>query len=116
MKIKQAGLILVALLLGGLLLASSAMAGTPKDGKYYFDTLKESMLEVLAENQALINVNPDGSVKNKKLLPKSYYKKAYEQFKKIGVGKKFKLKALKGETDPEVIAPILTTFLQAGQS
>ena len=115
MKIKQAGLILVALLLGVLFIASSSMAGTPKDGKYYFDTLKESMLEVIAENQALINVKPDGSIKSKKLLPKSYYKKTYEQFKKIGVGKKFKLKALKGETDPQVIAPILTTLLQAGR-
>ncbi len=111
------GLVLVwgviVLLLGGQPLNVSA--GTVKDGKYYFDALKESMLEVLEENQDLINRKPDGSVKDPALLPKAYYRKAYKQFKKIGVGRHFKLKALKGETDPKVIASVLTTLLQAGR-
>ena len=93
----------------------SASAATPHDGKFYFDNLKESMLEILAENQKLINTNPDGSRKTKKLTPKAIYKKTYEQFKKIGAGKTFKMKEMKGETDPAKIAPVLTTLLQAGR-
>ena len=41
--------------------------GVYTGGKFYFDNLKESMLEILEENQKLINTNPDGSMKTKKL-------------------------------------------------
>ncbi len=88
---------------------------TLEDGEYYFQKMKESMIEVLEENQELINTNPDGSIKNKKKKEKTFYKKSYDQFKKIGVGKTFKLKALKGQKNPEIIAPILSTLLQAGR-
>ncbi len=53
---------------------TNALAGTPHDGGYYFDTMKDAMLEVVKENQKLINSNPDGSVKNKKLTPDVFYK------------------------------------------
>ncbi|MCD6388533.1 MAG: DUF3365 domain-containing protein [Desulfobulbaceae bacterium] len=106
-------LLLTLFFLGVIL--SPALAATPKDGKYYFDQLKESILDVLNENQGLINTNPDGSMKTKKLAPKDFYKRIYEQFKKIGVGKTFKMKDMKGETDPAKIAPALTTLLQAGR-
>ncbi len=90
-------------------------ASTVHDGEYYFEKMKESILNVLAENQDLINKKPDGSVKNKKLLPKNYFKASYDRFKKIGVGKTFSRKALKGKHDPEVIASVLATLLQAGR-
>lgn len=90
-------------------------ASSVQDGEYYFSKMKESILEVLDENQDLINKKADGSVKNKKLLPKNFYKSSYDRFKKIGVGKTFSRKALKGEHDPEKIAPFLATLLQAGR-
>lgn len=112
-------------------ICSQAAGKTAHDGTYYFDKMEEAMIDVLSENQKLINANPDGSVKNKKLLPKAIYKKtydlfldfwifsiytgAYQPFNDLGLGKTFKAKALKGETDPAKIAPVLTTLLHAGR-
>lgn len=110
---KTCFLLLILFFLG--LSANPALAATSEDGKYYFDQLKETMLEILSESQGLINTKPDGSMKHKKLAPKAFYKKTYNQFKKIGVGKTFKMKSMKGETDPAKIAPALTTLLQAGR-
>ncbi|MCP4343771.1 MAG: DUF3365 domain-containing protein [Desulfobulbaceae bacterium] len=90
-------------------------APTVQDGEYYFAKMKEAILEVIVENQDIINKKPDGTVKNDKLLPKNFFKSSYDRFKKIGVGKTFSRKALKGEQNPEVIAPVLATLLQAGR-
>jgi hypothetical protein len=93
--------------------SQSALAAT-NDGKYYFTQLKQSIHEIIGENQKLINTNPDGSQKSKKLTPKAIYKKTYEMFKKI-IGSDFKMKHLKGETDPAKIAPVLSALLQSGR-
>ena len=112
---KQCSLGIVAAMIIVGLSCSYGFAGTTQDGKYYFNMMKASMIEVLKENQHLINTKPDGSVKNKKLSPTVFYKQSYDQFKKIGVGKKFSMKKMAGETDPAVIAPVLATLLQAGR-
>lgn len=102
----------------GLIMAlgtfSVAGAGTPKDGRYYFDQMKESIIKVLAENQKLINTNPDGSVKSKKLEPEAVYRESYQTFKTV-MGKDFEMKDLDGQTDPEKIAHALTSLLQASR-
>ncbi len=113
---KRIGYIALALGICGIfLIHTQALSGTPKDGEYYFEKMRESMIEILSENQKLINTKPDGSVKNQKLLPNNIYTESYEQFKKIGIGQSFRLKDLAGETNPEKIAPVLATLLQAGR-
>jgi len=114
-SVKQWRLSLLAAIIIIGMTSSQGFSGTTNDGKYYFNMMKASMIEVLEENQQLINTNPDGSTKDKKLTPGAFYKKSYDQFKKIGVGKKFSMKKMAGETDPAVIAPVLATLLQAGR-
>ncbi len=106
--------LLAALFLTGLICCQS-VAASAKDGKYYFGQMEQSMLEVLAENQKLINTNADGSMKSRKLQPDDFFKQTNKQFKKIGVGRTFRMKNFEGETSPEEIAPVLTTLLQAGR-
>ena len=101
-----------------LLLSVFSWAGaveTPNNGRYYFNQLKNSIISVLQQHQGLINMNPDGTVKNRDLLPKVFFNRAYAQFKKIGVGQDFRMADFANEKNPEVIAPILTTLLQAGR-
>ncbi len=50
---------------------------------WYFKAMKESMVEVVEENQLLINTNPDGSKKNKDLLPEEFYKGIFKTFTAI---------------------------------
>jgi len=98
-----------------LMFVSSAQAvQTPKNGGYYFNEMKASMLEVIEENQGLINKKADGSLKEKKLLPKQLYKKIYRTFKSIA-GKDFTFKKMKAERNPEKIAHILAALLQGGR-
>ncbi len=116
MRMKTLQSIIIVVFVGFIVLISmSAMSETPQDGRYYFDAMKEAMLEILEEHQELINANPDGAVKNKDLEPDAIYKKAYATFKKI-VGRGFSLKDLTGETDPEKITPILASLLQGGRN
>jgi hypothetical protein len=84
-------------------------------GKYYYDNLKQAMITVIDENQGMINTNPDGSVKNQNLTPANYFKLIHEQFVKSGVGKNFSMKNFAGETNPEIIAPVLTALMEAGR-
>lgn len=102
------------LLLVGLVLAAAAApaATTPEDGRYYFDALKSSMLEVLQENQALFNTSAAGGVKDETLTPDAYYSRAYEQFTEL-VDEDFSVSDL--GNDPEAIAQALGTMLQAGR-
>ncbi|MCP4352383.1 MAG: DUF3365 domain-containing protein [Desulfobacterales bacterium] len=111
MKLKKIYCIILALVFVGV---TGVNAGTPKDGMYYFNQMKDSVIEILEENQILINTKPDGSMKTEKLKPEAVYKRAYKMFKKI-VGKDFSLKQLKGETNPEKIAPVLASLLQGGR-
>jgi len=97
-----------------IMFSALAMPGTPYDGDYYFGQMKNSILEILTENQKLINTGPGGALKTEKLKPEAVYRKVYAMFKKIA-GKDFKLSQLKGETDPGKIAPILAALLQAGR-
>jgi len=96
------------------LFVNNAWGKTPKDGKYYFDSMKLSIIEIIDENQALINRNPDGSMKNKKLTPKAIYRKTYDIFKKI-TGAGFSPKSLVGEHSPEKISHTLAALLQGGR-
>ena len=96
-----------------LALAGGATAATAaKDGRYYFDAMKASMLEVLAENQKLINTTPAGAVKDKTLVPEADYARAYESFTEIA-GEDFSVADL--GSDPAAIAQALGTMLQAGR-
>ncbi len=90
-------------------------AKTVQDGQYYFNELKKSMLYVMKQQQTIINMNPDGSVKNKKLLPEAFYKTIYAQFKQMSAGKNFQPGSLKGVNDPGKIATVLASLLQAGR-
>lgn len=95
---------------------TGSFAGTTlNDGAYYYNTMKESMIEVIDENQKLINTNPDGSVKNKKLLSDAFYKNSMREFKRLKMGRTFSLDSFKSVTDPTVIAPVLATLLSAGR-
>ncbi len=85
------------------------------DGAYFFDALKQSMIDVLDDNQALINANADGSQKSPKLLSDAFYRSAYRTFKTI-VGSRFSPKSLKGEVDPEQISHVLAALLQSGRT
>ena len=116
MNVKTILGVVLIILLGGIVLTSiPAMSKTPRDGKYYFEAMKESILEILSEHQQAINTRPDGSVKTKELEAEMLYKRMYAMFKKIA-GKNFRLKALEGETDPAKIAPILVILLQGGRN
>ncbi len=97
-----------------LILASPLLAATPHDGAYYFDALKTSMLEVLAEHQPLFNKTAHDEVKSPDLVPEEIYKYSYNKFKRI-IGHDFQLQSLTNETDPAKIAPVLSTLLQAGR-
>lgn len=97
-----------------LLALSSPARGKDTDGAYYFAELKQSILEVLNENQALINTNPDGSRKSEDLTADRFYSEAYRTFKTI-VGADFAPTSLTGEKDPGRIAQVLGAMLQAGR-
>lgn len=94
--------------------ATGYAVNTERDGLYYFEELRTSILEVLAENQALINQTPRGDVKNPKLEPDAIYREMYQTFKTI-MGKDFNMKELAGQTDPEHIASALTALLQGAR-
>ncbi len=116
MNVKILQSLAVVVLFGIILLTPiPVMSETPQDGKYYFGAMKESIFEILAEHQQLINTNPDGSVKTQDLEPKTFYRGVYAMFKKIA-GKNFRLKDLEGETNPEKIAPIIAMLLQAARN
>ena len=109
----------LAVVTGGAVLFAAgysvSFAGTPHNGAFYYDTMKESMLEVINENQKLINTNADGSVKNKKLTADAFFKNSMREFKRLKLGRNFSLDSFKEETKPEVIAPVLATLLTAGR-
>ena len=90
------------------------LAAEARDGRYYFDALKESMIEVLKERQPLINQNADGSAKSETLLPDKVYAGSYATFKTIA-GADFSPASLAGERDPIKIAQMLTSLLQGGR-
>lgn len=90
-------------------------AKTVQDGEYYFNELKKSIIYVMKQQQTIINMNPDGSVKNKNLLPETYYKAVYAQFKKMAAGKNFQASQLRRVRKPEKIAPVLASLLEAGR-
>ena len=92
-----------------------SLAGTPHNGGFYYDTMKASMVEVINDNQKLINTNPDGSVKDKKLTAEAYFKNSLREFKRLKLGRTFSLDEFKNETNPEVIAPVLAALLSAGR-
>ncbi len=64
------------------------------DGKYYFEVMEASIIEVIEEHQNIINVNADGSVKDRSLTSKQIYRRAYDNFKTITGLKKFSLELL----------------------
>ncbi len=100
-----------------LALAASASTGIstePQTGGFYFDAMKDAIIEVIDENQKLINQTPSGDVKDQELESKAYYKEAYSTFKKIA-GSDFSSKRFADETNPEVIAHTLAAMLQAGR-
>lgn len=112
---KPANTLLSVLLTLVLLGASAArVRGQTKDGAYYFDQLKQSMLEVLTENQKLINQKPDGSPKSDTLAADAFYRETYAVFKSV-MGTDFSPKTLEGQTDAAKIAPVLASLLQAGR-
>ena len=116
MDVKKIMYLVPLILVGTIMLTNTPVVSeTPRDGTYYFEAMKASILEILREHQELINTNPDGSVKTSDLEPEILYKQMYAMFKKIA-GKSFRLKTLKGETDPAKIAPVLVTLLQGGRN
>ena len=115
---KRAAKCLAVLCTGAMVFTSgitNSFAGTPHDGAFYFDTMKEAMIEVVNENQKLINTAADGSVKNKKLIADAFYKNTMREFKRLKLGRSFSMDAFKSEADPTVIAPVLATLLTAGR-
>ncbi len=110
MKKFKISLIAIAFIISTVVVAPAQ----DRDGKFYFNMLKQSMIEVVEKNQDLINTNPDGSVKNKNLTPKAYYKSTYKIFKTI-IGADFSLKSLSGEKDPDAITKVLAALLQSGR-
>ncbi|MCP3943017.1 MAG: DUF3365 domain-containing protein [Desulfobacteraceae bacterium] len=89
-------------------------AAAPQDGLYYFNAMKEAVIEVIDEHQDLFNKTPDGAVKNPKLTGKNYYRSVYKIFKTI-IGADFSPKLLKGVKDPVQISHMLCSLLQAGR-
>jgi len=113
-KIMCLNFLVVICLLGSMGELYAKNYKTEKSGKYYLDIMKESITEVLDENQSLINKNSDGSFKNKKLTPKALYRKMYSTFKKIA-GTGFSPKSLPSEHSPEKVAHLLAVMLQGGR-
>jgi hypothetical protein len=83
-------------------------------GGTYFDALRDSITEVIAEHQDLINRASGDEVKSKDLEAKAFYKATYSTFKKIA-GAGFSPKKFRDETDPEKISHVLAALLQAGR-
>jgi len=94
--------------------AADTETSTKSDGLYYFNAMRDSMKEVIKENQELINTTPDGKAKSESLTPAAQYRTAYANFKKV-MGADFSPKSLKGEYDSEKIAHVLATMLQGGR-
>lgn len=99
-----------------LIIGTTALWATSQhNGSYYYDIMKESILEVINENQKLINTNADGSEKTKKLTAEVFFKNSMREFKRLKVGKGFSEESFRKETDPEKIAPVLAGLLSAGR-
>lgn len=106
---------IISLLFLGTNSLSQVQGETRRDGMYLFSQFKDAIIYVLNRQQKIINTNPDGSVKNKQLESEVYFKRIYKQFKKMEDGRNFRPKSLEGVRDPEIIAPVLVTLLQAGR-
>ncbi|MCB1182487.1 DUF3365 domain-containing protein [bacterium] len=92
--------------------APAPTATTPRDGEYYFGQLRASIVEVVADHQALINRTPTGTVKDPALMPRAYADQAAGVFAGL-VGSGFDPAGL--GRDPAAIARALGTLLQAGR-
>ncbi|MCP4969826.1 MAG: hypothetical protein GY932_04400 [Arcobacter sp.] len=64
------------------------------NNKATLEELKSSTAHVIKVNQKLLNTNKDGSVNDKKFTPEKFDRLAYNQFKKMATGEKWKIKDL----------------------
>lgn len=92
----------------------SACAAEGRDGAYYLEAMKQSIVEVMSENQSLINRKADGSIKSETLNPDAFYTAAYGTFKTV-IGADFSAKKLVGDHDPASISRVLAALLQGGR-
>ncbi|MCP4764086.1 MAG: DUF3365 domain-containing protein [archaeon] len=90
-------------------LAITIQAATPKNGKFYFDALKKSMIMVIDENQGLIN---DGGSKSKKLTAQAILKKSLKQYKSLAKASEEEVATM---TDFDQIGYALAALLSAGR-
>ncbi len=49
----------------------------------YFKAMEDAIIEIILENQALINQNPDGSMKTEELLPQQIFDATYKTFNEV---------------------------------
>ena len=122
MKFKKKWVCYLAVFQLALFVSTCAFAGTISELKeqivgkapFYFKAMKESMLEIIAENQKLINTDPDGSVKSEKLLPQNMYQEIYRTY--LTIVTNFDENELASEKlTTKRTTYLLTSYLQAGR-
>lgn len=80
----------------------------------YFKAMEDAIIEIILENQALINQNPDGSMKTEELLPQQIFDATYKTFNEVV--KNFDKKELTSKKlSPKRTTYLLTSLLQAAR-